>query len=93
MNEKEKIMMERKEIYEKIKQAICAVLREDVNFDGITEETDIIEALNLNSIVAIELVVRIETLFDIEIADEDLSTELFKSLATIADYVEKQQAA
>lgn len=84
--------MERMEMYEQIKQAICAVLREEVNFEGITENTDIIEALNLNSVVAIELVVRIETIFDIEIADEDLSIELFKTLATIADYVVKRQS-
>ncbi len=84
--------MERNEIYEKVKKAICAVLREDVNFHGITEDTDIIEAFNLNSIVAIELVVRLETIFDIEIADEDLSVELFRTLDTIADYVEKKQA-
>lgn len=80
------------EMYEQIKQAICVVLREEVNFEGITENTDIIEALNLNSVVAIELVVRIETIFDIEIADEDLSIELFKTLATIADYVVKRQS-
>lgn len=82
--------MERNEIYEKIKEAICSVLRKDVDFTGITEETDIMEALGLNSIVAIELVVRMETLFDIEIDDEDLSTDLFRTLSNIADYVEKK---
>jgi len=82
--------MERNEMYQKIKQAICSVLRKDVDFTEITEDTNIVEALNLNSVVAIELVVRMETLFDIEIDDEDLSTELFQTLRTIADYVEKK---
>ncbi|SHK00256.1 acyl carrier protein [Anaerocolumna jejuensis DSM 15929] len=84
--------MERKEIYEKIKQAISSVLRREVDFTGITEDTDIIESLNLNSIVAIELVVRMETLFDIEIDDEDLSTDLFRTLKNIADYIEEKRA-
>ncbi|MGN6710990.1 acyl carrier protein [Anaerocolumna jejuensis] len=84
--------MERKEIYEKIKQAISSVLRREVDFTGITEDTDIIETLNLNSIVAIELVVRMETLFDIEIDDEDLSTDLFRTLKNIADYIEEKRA-
>lgn len=84
--------MERKEIYEKIKQAISSVLRREVDFTGITEDTDIIETLNLNSIVAIELVVRMETLFDIEIDDEDLSTDLFRTLKNIADYIEDKRA-
>lgn len=84
--------MERKEIYENMKQAICSVLRKDVDFTGITEDTDIVEALNLNSIVAIELVVRMETLFDIEIDDEDLSIDLFRTLKSMAAYIEKKQA-
>lgn len=84
--------MERKEIYEKIKQAISSVLRREVDFTGISEDTDIIETLNLNSIVAIELVVRMETLFDIEIDDEDLSTDLFRTLKNIADYIEEKRA-
>ncbi len=84
--------MERKEIYEKIKQAISSVLRREVDFTGITEDTDIIETLNLNSIVAIELVVRMETLFDIEIDDEDLNTDLFRTLKNIADYIEEKRA-
>lgn len=84
--------MERKEIYEKIKQAISSVLRREVDFTGITEDSDIIETLNLNSIVAIELVVRMETLFDIEIDDEDLSTDLFRTLKNIADYIEEKRA-
>ena len=84
--------MERNEMYEMMKQAISAVLRKDVDFTDITEDTDIVETLGLNSIVAIELIVRMETLFDIEIDDEDLNTDLFRTLRTIGDYVEKKQA-
>ena len=49
--------------------------------------TDLINELNINSIDALEILVRVENKFDITIPDEDLSADLIRSLEGFADYI------
>jgi acyl carrier protein len=46
------------------------------------------EALGLTSVDSLELLIRIEGDFDIEIDDEDLSMELLSSFNTLQNYVQ-----
>lgn len=43
--------------------------------------------IGLDSMETLTLVAAIEKEFDIEIGDEDLTVDLFKSIGTLADYV------
>ena len=65
-----------------------AAFKGEVNLDIISPDTNLLEAIGLNSIVGIEILVRIEKEFAIQIDDEDLTVELIKTLATIAEYIE-----
>jgi len=49
--------------------------------------------IGLDSIETLTLVAEIEREFDLQIADEDLTASLFKSLATLAEYVLRQLSA
>jgi acyl carrier protein len=48
--------------------------------------------IGLDSVEAMALAVGIEEAFDIEIPDEDLTTDLFQSIAALAKYVLKKQS-
>lgn len=48
------------------------------------------KGLGLDSLEALVLVTKIEAEFGIEIDDEDLKVELFKSVGTLAEHVEKK---
>jgi len=82
--------MKRAEIFEKLKEIIKATYKEEINLDNITENSDLVEEIGVNSIVGIEIFVRVEKEFDIEIDDEDLSIETIRTLSIMADYIEKK---
>lgn len=50
------------------------------------------KGLGLDSLEALVLVTKIEAEFGIEIDDEDLKVELFKSVGTLAEHVQKKLA-
>ena len=61
-------------------------LEEDVK---IEKETSLMKDLEVDSLDAVEVIMKIEDEFDIEIPDEDINT--FKNLGDIADYVESKK--
>lgn len=69
----------------------------DVSSKPITAEqlqnANLNEALGLTSVDSLELLIRIEGEFDIEIDDEDLSMELLSSLGTLENYVRGKTGA
>jgi acyl carrier protein len=48
--------------------------------------------IGLDSVEAMALAVGMEEEFDIEIPDDDLTTDLFQSIAVLAEYVRKKQS-
>jgi acyl carrier protein len=76
-----------------LKEIISETFKGDVDTGKITEDTDLQEEVGINSVVGIEILVRVEDAFDITIEDEDLTTELTKTLVTLADYIEKSLAS
>lgn len=50
----------------------------------------IIEQLQLNSVDALEILIHVENIFDIEIDDDDLNSELVNSLFTLEEYVQRK---
>lgn len=72
-------------MYEKIKNIISEKL--DVNPDTITLETSYIDDLDVDSIELVELIMRIEDEFNIEIEDEQ--AEKIKTVDDTVKYLEK----
>lgn len=71
-------------MFEKIRDIIAQQLSiTDVN--ELTLDTSLRDDLNADSIDAVEIIMALEDIFDIEIEEE--SAEKFKTIADIVDYV------
>ena len=72
-----------------IKQVIVRALNLEIDPEEIGDSDVLFGGeMGLNSMAMVELVVGIEDEFDLEISDEDLSAEVFKSVQTIEDYIQ-----
>lgn len=78
--------LELKEVCTELKEIIIDSLELTKTKDEI-DGSDLMNELNINSIDALEILVRIENKYDIMIPDEDLSAKLFSSLEGLAGYV------
>lgn len=81
------------ELIKELKEEIIEVLNlEDMTVDDIDENDALFgEGLGLDSIDALELIVMLEKKYGIKLANPALGKEIFKSVATIADYVSKNR--
>ena len=66
----------------------------DVEFGtaGIDAETELVESGHLDSLAVLELVLIIEEAFGVEMSDEDVVPEHFRSVRTIAGLVARLRA-
>lgn len=81
------------ELIKELKEEIIEVLNlEDMTVDDIDENDALFgEGLGLDSIDALELIVMLEKKHGIKLANPASGKEIFKSVATIADYVSKNR--
>jgi len=73
-------------IFEKVKDIIAEEL--GIELDEIKMESDLTEDLGADSLDAIELIMEIESQFDVEIADSDATK--IKAVSDIVEYLEAQ---
>ena len=73
-------------VFEKVKEIIAEEL--GIELDEIKLESDLTEDLGADSLDAIELIMEIETQFDVEIADSDATK--IKLVSDIVEYLEAQ---
>ena len=73
-------------IAEKLTEILTGVSSKPVSPEQLKTE-DLNETLALTSVDSLELLIRIEGEFDIEIDDEDLSRNLLQSFETLESYV------
>lgn len=78
--------MKKTEITEKAKEIILEVMELEMPISEI-EGKDLINELGINSIDSVEILVTVESEFDIEINDEDLTVELIQSLDNLVNYI------
>jgi acyl carrier protein len=84
---------------ERIEDAIKDILVDELEVDLRTygannSNTPLLgRGVGLDSIDALTLVTALEQRFDIEVSDEDLTVALFKSIATLAEYVARKASA
>ena len=81
------------ELIKELKEEIIEVLNlEDMTVEDIDENDALFgEGLGLDSIDALELIVMLEKKYGIKLANPALGKDIFKSVATIADYVSKNR--
>ena len=72
-------------VFEKIRDIIAEQL--DVNPEAITMETDLMKDLEADSLDAVEIIMAIESEWDLEVPDE--RAEDFKVVANIVSFVEE----
>ena len=77
------------DIAEKVKSIISEQL--DAEMDTIKAEAQFIEDLGADSLAIVELVLRFEDEFDIEIPDED--TEKIRTVGDAISYIKEQSSA
>ena len=74
-------------VFEKVCEALCSVLV-DVDENRITEDTNLQDDLGVDSLDAVELVIVLEDLFDIDIPDEE--AEGLRTVGDIVRYIEQR---
>ena len=81
------------ELIIELKKQIIEVLNlEDVQPEDIENDAPLFgEALGLDSIDALELIVMMEKVYGIKIKDPSAGKEIFKSINTMADFVSKNR--
>lgn len=79
--------MKKEEIIEALKNILHEGTRGRIDPNSITEDSDLVAEDGLDSIEALDILLRTEEHFDIVIDDEDLNKELFKSISSFADYI------
>ena len=82
--------MEKGEIVAGIKDILKDALKGTVDIGEINEKTNLLEEIRLDSIQAMEILLRVEEKFGIMIDDDDLNKALFSSLSALGDYVMKK---
>lgn len=81
------------ELIKELKQEIIEALNlEEMTPDDIDENDALFgDGLGLDSIDALELIVLLEKKYGIKLSDSAKGKEIFKSVSTIADYVDKNR--
>lgn len=76
---------------EKIQEDLMELINKDYNKEELSVEltkgTNIVTELMLNSVDALELLLKVEELYDIEIPDEDLNIDLLQNIEQLANYI------
>lgn len=75
---------------ERLLNILSTVTNREITLDQV-QDKNMVEQLGLNSIDALEVLIRVEGEFGIQIDDDDLSIDLVQSIAKLAEYVESKQ--
>jgi len=68
--------MEKEKLIEKLKEIVKPYVQDQAAFDQLTEETDFINDLKVNSANLVDIVLDVEDVFDIEIDNESMEQML-----------------
>ena len=68
--------MDKNELIEKLKGIVKPYVQDESGFENLTEETDFINDLKINSANLVDVVLDVEDAFDIEIDDESMEKML-----------------
>lgn len=81
--------MEEERMLEKIKEIVGTVLElDEVQIEKINIDSDLLE-LGLDSLNAIEVIVNLESEFDMEVEDEDLMIDNLSTIDLLCNLIKK----
>lgn len=80
-------MSEAAELKPQIKQMIVERLFLEVEPEQISDEENLMEEYDIDSVNLFEIVVGLEEVFDVSLEDADFSLETFSTVNNIADYI------
>lgn len=75
------------DISKKVIEQITKVLKKNGIEGEISESTELLRTYSIDSLIAIEILVSMEEIFNIEIKDEDLSFDLLETPKVLIDYI------
>ena len=78
------------EIKEKIKEAMVERLFLSVSPAEIEDEAPLQDTYGVDSVAILEMIVGLEELFGVSFEDEDFSPDIFASVQSIAEFVERK---
>jgi len=80
--------MNKNEIVDQIKALIADELDANLTVAEIGEESSLFEdGLGLDSVAIVEFITILEDRFNVQFSDADLTSEMFRNISTIADFV------
>jgi acyl carrier protein len=83
-----------RQIRSQIKQVLADVLALDIDPEQIGDDTILFDSqLGVDSVAAIEILLRLEEVFEIQVGDEQVDLALFQSVASLARTVKDCLAA
>ena len=87
--------MERTELIQQLKEQIIAQLNltDKKAVDIADDEPLFVEGLGLDSIDALELIVLLQQEYNIKLKNAEEGQTIFRSIATMADYIMEKQAS
>ena len=68
--------MDKNELITKLKEIVKPYVQDETGFDNLTEETDYINDLKINSANLVDVILDVEDAFDIEIDNESMEQML-----------------
>lgn len=80
------------DVKDKVQQIICSIVQNDDYYGKITDETNLIDDIGMDSILIMQLVVEIEITFDIELNDDDLLIDNLSNMNQLIQLIVKQLA-
>lgn len=80
-------------IVDKLKTILADDLDIHLKKEQIRDDASLLDGgLALDSVVLIELITKIESEFDFQLGDENLRTDLFENLTTLAEFIATRKA-
>jgi acyl carrier protein len=80
--------MNKNEVVDQIKELIASELDANLEVAEIGEDASLFEdGLGLDSVAIVEFITILEDRFNVQFSDMDLTSEMFRNISTIADFV------
>jgi len=73
--------------YEELKDKLAAIFLQHLNIEAPASDTDLLAAGIIDSLALVELLLRLEQTFGIQISVDDLELDNFRSIESIARFV------
>ncbi len=84
--------MSDQQLKQQIKEMIVERLFLDADPNAIADDENLMENYEIDSVNLFEIVVGLEEQFEISFEDEDFSVDLFATIDSLAEYVERKRS-